>query len=210
MPEKEFDIVITENSVDVRHDVSSESPKRRFYAGLFFLMLIILGACVLVLLPGKHGRPNMWHSLSSSPIDSADFIVPLSLVLIFVIWMSYVGTRWLLAAYPSDEALHCDRSTLTVSKVPWLDAGNTRWITRSYPLMDISRIRFGVIASAKGSHIYGIRFLAAGKKQKVLPGLEAPEAAEILKALTTLGADVVDDPKLSKKVERALCRRLQV
>jgi hypothetical protein len=105
MPEKEFDIVITENSVDVRHDVSSESPKRRFYAGLFFLMLIILGACVLVLLPGKHGRPNMWHSLSSSPIDSADFIVPLSLVLIFVIWMSYVGTRWLLAAYPSDEAL---------------------------------------------------------------------------------------------------------
>jgi len=49
--------------------------------------------------------------------------------------------------------------------------------------------------------------LSTSKRQKALPGLEAPEAAEILKALTTLGADVVDDPKLSKKVETALSRR---
>jgi ferritin-like metal-binding protein YciE len=39
-----------------------------------------------------------------------------------------------------------------------------------------------------------------------LRGLQAPEAAEILKALKAM-ADVIDDPKLSKKVEETLSNR---
>ena len=202
-----FEIVITESSIDVRHDVSSESPRGRFYAGLFFLALMTLLLCGLIFLPGKHGRPNMWHDFSTSPIDSEDFILPLSLILLFATGSGYIATRYLLAAYPSDEAIHCDRSTLTVSKVPWLDASNRTWRTRSYPLGEVSKLRFGIIASAKGSSIYGIRFVATGKDQKILPGIQAPEAAEILKALAILGADVVDDPKLPQKVEEALSKR---
>jgi len=207
MLQQEFNIVITESSVDVRHDVSSKSPKGRFYVGLFFLAFLILVICGVIFLPGKHGAPSMWHDVSTSPINSAGFIFPLSLVLLGAIFMGCVATRYLLAAYPSDETVHCDRSTLTVSKVPWLDVRNSKWTTRSYSLRDVSHLRFGVIASAKGSSIYGIRFVAAGKKLKVLPGLEAPEAAEILQGFKALGADVVDDPKLSKKVDGALCRR---
>lgn len=207
MVQQEFNIVITESSVDVRHDASRKSPKGRFYMGLFFLAVLILVACGIVLLPGKHGTPSMWYDISTSPINSADFIFPLSLVALFVVFMGYVTKRYLLAAYPSDEAIHCDRLTLTVSKVPWLDVSNSKWTTRSYLLRDVSQLRFGIIASAKGASIYGIRFVADGKRQKVLPGLEAPEAAEILKALRELGANVVDDPKLSKKVETTLGRR---
>ena len=81
---------------------------------------------------------------------------------------------------------------MTISKVPWLDVRNSHWVTHTYSLHDISQIRFGVIASAKGSSMRGLRFLASGKKQKVLPGLKAPEAKEILKALKALGADVAD------------------
>ncbi len=207
MTQREFKVVITESSVDVRRDVSSKSQKGRFYMGLFFLAFVILTICGLVFLPGKHDAPSMWHDISTSPINSGDLIFPLSLVLLFAVSMGFLATRYLLAAYPSDEAVHCDQSTLIVSKIPWLDVSNSKWTIRSYPLKDVSQLRFGIIASAKGYSIYGICFVAEGKTQRVLSGLEAPEAAEILRALKELGADVVNDPKLSKKVEATLRRR---
>ena len=64
----------------------------------------------------------------------------------------------------------------------------------SYPLADVSAFRFAVIVSAKGAAFWGLRFRPHGRKW-ALPGLEAPEAKQILTGLRALGADVPDDPK---------------
>jgi hypothetical protein len=89
---------------------------------------------------------------------------------------------------------------LTISKVPWLDIHNKHWDTRSYPLVDITKMRYQAIARSKGISIYGLRFIAAGRSQRVLPGLQPHEADKILKALKSFGVDVPDDPTLSRKV----------
>ena len=47
------------------------------------------------------------------------------------------------------------------------------------------------------------RFIAHGRKW-ALPGLEAPEAKNILAGLKALGADVPDDPNLDKRVKETL------
>jgi hypothetical protein len=53
----------------------------------------------------------------------------------------------------------------------------------------------------QGGSIYGLRFLAGGKTQRVLPGITPRQADKILKALKAFGADVPDDPEFSKKLE---------
>jgi len=53
----------------------------------------------------------------------------------------------------------------------------------------------------------GVRFLAAGKKQKLFTGLEAPEAHKILKGLHALGVDVDIDPEMDDVVEYTLRER---
>jgi hypothetical protein len=117
------------------------------------------------------------------------------------------GFRWSTAAWPSNENLRCDHTTLTISRIPYLDFGNRTWKTKSYALRDIEKFRFAVYASAKGSSIYGFRFYGGDREHKILPGLEAPEAQNILKALQSFGVDVVVDDKLEKKVKEALEKR---
>jgi hypothetical protein len=129
------------------------------------------------------------------------FIVPLALLLSFPVVMGLLVRRYAVSAYPSDETFHCDRSTLTISRVRWLDIHNKDWHTRSYRLVDIVKIGYRALGSARGASIYGLRFIAGGRTQRVLPGLKPREADRILKALKTLGADVPDDPKLSKRLE---------
>ena len=48
--------------------------------------------------------------------------------------------------------------------------------------------------------MYGIQFTAGGRTHRVLPGLKPREADKILKTLKSFGADVPDDPTLSKKL----------
>lgn len=204
-----FDIDVNNRSVSVRLDVSGHAPRARFYACVFFIAIGALAICALLFLPGKHGSPSMWHDLSSSPVDSGGFIVPLILLLSFPVLMSLLLWRYLVSAYPSDETFHCDGSTVTISKVRWLDIHNKHWDTRSYALADIAKIRYQAIARAKGGSIYGLRFKAGGRRQRVLPGLKPREADKILKALKAFGADVPDDPALSRKVaEDASCLSL--
>ena len=114
--------------------------------------------------------------------------------------------RWVVSAYPSDESFHCDRSTLTISRVRWLDIHNKDWNTRSYVLADIAKIRYRALARAQGGSIYGLRFLAGGRTQRVLPGIKPRQADEILKALKAFGADVPDDPEFSKMLEEDIFR----
>lgn len=196
MGEQNFDININDQSVNVR---LYAVPGERFRAFILFLGIGTLLMCGLIFAPGKQGRPSMWHDLSSSPIDSGDFIIPISLLLSFPILMGFLLRRYVISAYPSDETLHCDRQTLTISRVRWFDIHDKRWDTSSYPLANVVNVRYQRIASARGTSIYGLRFIAEDRTQRVLPGLEARDADKILKALKAFGADVPDDPTLSSK-----------
>jgi hypothetical protein len=147
----------------------------------------------------------MWHDLKSSPADSGDFIFPVTILLGSPLLMGLLTWRYLVSDYPSDEIFHCDGRTLTVSKVPWLDIHNKHWDSRSYTLTDIVDLRYQAIARAKGSSIYGLCFVATGRAHRVLPGLKPREADKILKALKALGADVPDDPTLSRKLAEDIC-----
>jgi len=167
----------------------------------------IVVLCALLFLPGKHNRPSMWRDMSNVTFESRSFLVPLGILTVgcgLIVWM---GFRWSAAAWPSDENVLCDHTTLTITRIPYLDFSNRTWKTKSYALRDIEKFRFAIYASAKNSSIYGFRFNANGSRYKTLPGLEAPEAQNILKALQRFGVDVVLDEKLQKKVDKALERR---
>jgi Zn-dependent protease with chaperone function len=201
MSKSEFEIVIANNSVDVRLNVS---PKTRFYALLFFIGFTALLMCLLLFGPGKHGNPSMWQGLSSSPANSGGFIFPLVIVLSFPLLMTLFSWRYVLAAYPSNQTVHCDRSTLTVSKVRWFDIHNNDWNIHSYQLADIVRVRYQSVGREKSASIYGLRLTAGGKKLRILPGLEATDAARILEAFKSLGVDVDDDPESFKATSPTL------
>jgi len=201
MADHSFQIDIDDRSVTVRLDVSKYSPHGRFYACIFFIAFLALGICVLLFLPGKHGSPGMWQELSSNPVDSGGFIVPLVLLVSFPVLMGLFTWRYVVLAYPSDETFRCDRSTVTISKVRWLDFNNKHWNTRSFALAEIENMGYEAIARAKQASIYGLRFITAGKTLRILPGLKPQEADKILKALKTLGVDVPYDPELLKKLE---------
>jgi hypothetical protein len=200
MAEQKFQIDIDDRSVRVRLNVSEFSPHGRFYWCISFIALGALGMCGVLFLPGKHGNPSMWHDLSSSPVDSGNFMFGVALLLGMGLLMVLLLWRYTLSAYPSDETFQCDRSMLTVSKVRWLDFKNEHWDTRSYAVAEIATMRYRAIATARGMSIYGLRFIAGGRKQRVLPGLKPSEADKILKALKVLGVDVPDDPKLPKRL----------
>lgn len=191
MSEQQFHLEATTQSVSVRMDAG----RTRFYALAFFVGFMILAICALLFLPGKHGNPSMWHDLSTSSINSAGFWVPIALLFGFLVFMFLTTKRWVMLAYPSAEEFHCDRSTLCVSRVRWLDVRNDHWDTHSYSLAEALNIRYGVITSLRGRSIYGLRFDVGGKIQRILPGLNPPDAEKLLITLKSFGADVSDDPK---------------
>ena len=197
MPEPNFHVDINDGSVSVRLNAS---PRGRFYASIFFIAVLALMICGLLFLPGKNGSPSMWNALSSSPVNSGDFIVPSIIVLGCVALVVLLSWRYVISAYPSDETFYCDGRMLTISKVRWLDIHNEHWDTSSYAVPEVVNMRYQAIASARGTSIYGLRFIAGGKTQRVLPGLKPREADKILKVLKSFGADVPDDPKLLKKL----------
>jgi hypothetical protein len=100
MPKPDFYLDVSDRLVNVRLNAS---PRGRFYACIFFGALTALAMCGLVFLPGKHGNPSMWHDLSSHPVDSGGFIVPLVLLWSFPLFMGLLTWRYVVAAYPSDE-----------------------------------------------------------------------------------------------------------
>lgn len=198
MSKTDFQINITRQSVSVQLDLPSRS---RIHATAFFVVLTILAMCALLFLPGRHGDPTMWQTLTRSRFGSTGFMFEWLLLLSFPLLMFFLCGRYAVAAFPSDEKLHCDQSTLTLSKARWLDFRSNQWDTRSYPLADVHEIRYRTVLSTKNATIYGLRFVAGGRNQKILPGLSPCDAEEILNALKALGADVPDDPKLQQKIK---------
>lgn len=203
----DFTISIKQDSVEVRLTPSVSSPHAKVGGAIFSASAVIAVLCAVPFLPGKHNQPSMWQNMSNASIGSLDFLVPLTLLILGGVFMGWIGFRWSAAAWPSDETLHCDRTGLTISRIPLLDFRNRIWETKSYALADITEFRFAVYASTKGSSIYGFRFRANGRRHKTLPGLEAPEAQNILAALQRIGVDVVLDDTLRKKADKALEKR---
>ena len=174
-------------------DVSSHSPNARFYAGVGYVALALLADCVLLFSPGKHGNPSMWHDLRSASITgSATFTVAVLLLIGLPVLMYVLCQRFVLASYPSDQRLHCDRSTLALSKVRWLDFQKKRWKTRSYALEDVSQISYRRIASLRGTSIYGLQVIANNNRETMFPGLDRRNAKRMLRALKAIGVNVSD------------------
>jgi phosphoribosylformylglycinamidine (FGAM) synthase PurS component len=203
MAHNDFSISITDKVVDVRYTPSVSDPRGKLFGFIFIISTLVVLACALLFLPGKHGNPSMWHDLASAPTGSSGFLIPVIGLMLFIGLFGWQGFRYARAAWASDETFHCDREAITISRIPWLNFSNRIWRTYTYPLTEVSAIRFAVIASAKGRQSWGLRFRAHGRKW-VLPGLEAPEAKTILTGLKALGADVPDDPKLDKRIKETL------
>jgi hypothetical protein len=202
MAHSDFSISISETAVDVSYTPSNSEPRGKLFGLIFTISMLVLMACGVLFLPGKHGNPSMWHDLTSDP--PASLLLFILVVIVPLIGLfSWQGFRYARAAWASDETFHCDREGITIKRIPWLDFSNRTWRTYTYPLSEVSAIRFAVIASAKGRAFWGLRFRAHGRKW-ALPGLEAPEAKEILTGLKALGADVPDDPKLDKRIKETL------
>ena len=185
-----FEIEVTNQSVKVRLNASEKSPRGRFYWCAFFVALWIAALCLLVFADGKHGQSSMWQDFVTHPVDSQGFIVPLVILIGVTALIVLISWRYVVMAYPSDEIFYCDRSTLTISKVRWLDINNKDWQTRSYQLSEVTGIKYKTVARAKGGAVYGLRFNAAGRSERVLPGLGTHDAGKILKAVKAFGVDV--------------------
>lgn len=203
MAHSDFSISITDKSVDVRYTPSVSEPRGKLFGFIFTIGMLVVLACAVLFLPGKHGNPSMWHDLASGPASSSGFLVPVIGLPLFMGLFGWQAFRYARAAWASDETFHCDREAITVSRIPWLNFSNRTWRTYTYPLTEVRAIRFAVIASAKGRQFWGLRFQAPGRKW-ALPGLEAPEAKTILTGLKGLGADVPDDPNLDKRIKQTL------
>ncbi|CAN5424102.1 hypothetical protein BH10ACI4_BH10ACI4_05700 [soil metagenome] len=138
---------------------------------------------------GKHGEPGMWHDFATNPVNSSGFIIPLLIIVGCSALVALLSWRYVVMAYPSDETFYCDRSTLTISKVCWLDIHNKDWRVRSYPVEWITGLKYRSVATAKGGAVYGLRFEAGGRSERILPGLGTRDASKILKAVKSLGVD---------------------
>ena len=202
MAHNDFSISITDKAVDVSYTPSITEPRGKLFGFVFIIATLVVLTGALLFLPGKHGNPSMWHDLTNGSSGSSVVFIPIGLML-FVGLFGWQGFRYARAAWASDETFHCDREAITIKRIPWLDFSNRTWRTYTYPLSEVRAIRFAVIASAKGRAFWGLRFRSHGRKW-ALPGLEAPEAKEILTGLRALGADVPDDPKLDKRIKETL------
>jgi len=189
MPDQEFHLEVTDQSVCARLKVSG---KTRFYALAFSAGFTVLLTCVLLFAPGKQGRPSSWHDRTTSYFLLLSF--PLSVVLL--------TGRYVRLAYPSDEVFRADRSSLSISRVRWLDVHNKRWEERHFPLAEVREIRYRSLARLRGASIYGLLFISDGEKCRVLPGLKPDDAEQILLALKSFGANVPDNPVVPNKLKK--------
>jgi len=189
MPKGTIDIVVEPGSVRVHYDAINKSPHGRFYVGLACLLSIIALSCAIFLLGGKQGETSLWQDMHAYPMSSPRIYWPLAILVAFGVLFGWHMTRVVAILYPGAEKLECDATTLMVSRIRWLDWENEEWISESYKLSDVTRIRFGVIVSGRGSSTYGLLFGAAGRTYKLFPKLTSREAGKILAGVEALGAE---------------------
>ncbi len=168
---------------------------------IFFSILCLVLDAALLFLPGKNGRPSVWHDFTTRPISTDGFIWLFMVIIGLPGFLALLTHRYAWAAFPSDQTLQCDSKTLTYSRVRWFDFTNKDWITCTYAVSELAEFQYRSLGSSKGTSIYGLTFLAEGKVRRALPGLKPHQADRVLKGLKSLGADVPDDLVLKKKLE---------
>ena len=137
------------------------------------------------------------------------WLYPSNWPLLFAIVVLFAGTLlWaaLRNLFPSGQSITCDRSTLTIGRIPHSSLRG-QWRYESFPVSTVKELQFASVAFGGQRPVLGLRFKVDGITKKTLAGLESPEAAQILDALSSLGVNVVRDPAMPMMVDMALSRR---
>ena len=196
-----FKIQTTADTLCVTSEVSNSAAGK-----LLSVALILFVICKLAAVFPNSGQLAAFrspHAHGFSVLDVTFALLFPSLVLLFLLAIVFGLIR---SFFPSGESLTCDRTTLTVGKIP---EGNFhgKWEYQSFPVSSIKQSHFGVVRVRRSGGGTGLIFDAEDKTLKCLEGLEAPEADQILQALSTLGVDVHRDPAMPMMVEMATSRR---
>lgn len=127
-----------------------------------------------------------------------------------VMVLLFAGSAFIWRAFrnmfPSGQSLVCNVETLTIGRIPE-NVLTGRWKYQSFPTKSVKQLAFGIVRPGTYGGTPGLVFDVDGKKEKILFGLEAPEASEILQGLSKLGVDTIHDPGMPMMVEMALSRR---
>lgn len=144
------------------------------------------------------------HSHSGgSIVDPVLAIAFVCALLFFVLAALFVTVR---SAFHSGESLTCDRTTLTAGRIPiWNFRGN--WQYESFSVASIEQAHYGIVHIREYGGGMGIVFTSGARSIKLLEGLEAPEANQILDALRNLGVNIVKDVAMPMLIEMANSRR---
>jgi uncharacterized BrkB/YihY/UPF0761 family membrane protein len=102
MAYSDFSITISNEAVDVSYTPSASEPRGKLFGLIFTISMLVLMACAVLFLPGKHGNPSMWHDLTSDPSGSLSFFI-LFVIVPLIGLFSWQGFRYARAAWQ----LHC-------------------------------------------------------------------------------------------------------
>ena len=206
MIQQGYEIDISSDSVELKHDGTTTPLDERIVPGLLLcgFSVVMLGA--MLFLPGKHGHPSVWDDLHTYHWPSGGFQ---SALVEGMVQATLFGCTFLLGFrqfFPSGEELHCDRSTFMIAKIPWYNLVG-RWHKETIPTSSVSELTYALVSSRRGGDIYGLSFYANSKEKKIFRGIQAPEADKVIKGLKNLGVNVIEDQDIQSKVEQALRER---
>jgi len=201
-----FEITVTSSEINVRQDGSLQSGGSRGASGVGFLFAAAF-LFVFTVIIDKHGRPGLWYDIQKTSRGSLWFCLLSLLLLCILVSCGYLVLIGIRLFFPAGEELVCDRNTFTYSKVPWVSLRG-RWLRRSFAVTDISELMYGVVISGdaekKTEDQYGLSFYAHDREYKILAGLEAADADEIVKKLRSFGADVIINQDMGAMMEKKL------
>jgi hypothetical protein len=203
MYSRKYKVKIGADYVDAKWDSSYRSIPVRVFGSI--AMAVLAAAWMYYAVFRPHHGYAVWWTLTHERASSRYFIETAVAILLNLILSGYILALGVRSLFPSGEKLRCDYSQLIVSKIPWVSFRG-RWTTRVFSLAEISQMEYEVLrrGTARDPSVYGIRFLADGKVQKILSRIEAPEASHLLRGLERLGLDIRHDPDTLAKIQETL------
>ena len=203
MYSRKYDVKVRADSVDAKWDSSYRSIPLRVFGSIAMGVLAVTWMYLAVFRP--HDGYTAWWAFRHERVSSRYFIEAAIATLFHLIFSGFLLALGVRSLFPSGEKLHGDRSQLIVSKIPWVSFRG-QWTTHAFSLAEISQMQYGVLrrGTARDPSVYGIRFLANGKVQKIIRRIEAPEASHLLRGLERLGFDVRHDPNMLARIQETL------
>lgn len=191
-----FKIEISENLVEVK--TAAMKPRLRVASVLTTLFCALLGMYVIV----KVLPEVTFLATSGRQFDLWTWFIFITMLFFgcAFLWQAF---RWM---FPSGESLVCNADTLTIGRIPdYVLTG--RWSFQNFPTRSVKQLTFATVRVGRYGGTPGLIFQVGGKKKKILFGLEAPEAAQVLQGLSKLGVDTVHDPAMPMMIDMVLSRR---